>query len=71
MPRSRPRPRAPEDRMIDLHEGGTRLGYASESLRKKLAGDNPPPYFKLNGRWRAWLSDLDEWAEAQREAAAS
>lgn len=63
--RQRAETRAPSDRMIDLHEGGARVGYASESLRNMMFKPNPPPYFKVRGRWRAWLSDLDAWAEAQ------
>lgn len=64
--------RTPEDRMVDLQEGGVRTGYASESLRKFIfTKDPPPPFFKVHGRWRAWLSDLDAWAESCRDKAAS
>lgn len=58
--------RPPEDRMVTMRNGAERLGYAPEYLRKLMWADNPPPFFKFRGRWRAWLSELDAWADEER-----
>lgn len=69
--RERPVTRAPEDRMIDLHDASNRVGFAAESLRKMMFRESEadrPPFHKIHGRWRIWISDLDAWA-ASRVAA--
>lgn len=58
--------RSPDDRLVDLREGGTRTGYAGETLRKYIGTDNGPPFHKYGGKWLAWLSDLDAWIDDRR-----
>ena len=73
MPASaRAKPRAPEDRLLDLVEAAARVHYQPDTLRKMAKDElmrNRPPLFKQNGRWVAWLVDLDAWVE--RTATAS
>lgn len=68
--KERARARADADALLDLHEAANRVNYAPESLRKMMWGPNPPPLFKLRGRWRARAGDLDAWL-AERDAVAS
>jgi hypothetical protein len=65
VPAQRLETRPPTDRQVDLREAAARVGYASEYLRKLMWSTNPPPFFKVRGRWRVQLSDLDAWATAQ------
>lgn len=60
--------RAAADALLDLHEAADRANYAPESLRKMMWSPNPPPLFKLRGRWRVRAADLDAWL-AQRDGA--
>jgi hypothetical protein len=68
VPRTRPKQRAPWDRLLTLAEAGPRAGYTPQSLRKKRYEADGPPLFKRNGRWVVWMSDLDEWVRSHEEA---
>lgn len=59
--------RAPTDPVLDLIDAGVRVGYAAESLRLMMfrEPDTAPPLYKVRGRWRVKLSELDAWATAQ------
>jgi hypothetical protein len=61
------RGRGAPDRLLELKVAGVRVGYASEYLRWMTFQDpdNAPPLFKVRGRWKVWLSDLDAWAASQ------
>jgi hypothetical protein len=68
--RQRPKPRAPEDRQVDLIEGARHLGFHPDSLQRLLrTSDNPPPFVKnARGAYRGWISDLEAWAIARDQA---
>lgn len=66
---TRPRRRAPNDRLLTLTEAASLAGYSPEFFRKMRDGfpmwcHTAPPFVQIAGRKKMlWKSDLTRWAK--------
>lgn len=53
--------------LLTVREAATMLGFAAGTLLDWLEqNDDPPPAFKIAGRWRIRQSELEAWLEQRR-----
>jgi len=71
MPKRPTSPRPVDDRQVGFRDAGPILNYSPEYLRKLMRGPGAPPFHKVAGRWLAWVSELQAWADGRTRRGAA